>query len=87
MNVSPPWFVSGLSKSANKKCMIGFKLDRVESWLNEETTILCLNNYTILHYTKQLNYVFIATKLWRQNNSLSKRGGVGREGLLKILGG
>ena len=35
MNVSPPWFVSGLSKSANKKCMIGFKLDRVESWLNE----------------------------------------------------
>ena len=55
--------------------MIGFKLDRVESWLNEETTILCLNNYTILHYTKQLNYVFIATKLWRQNNSLSKREG------------
>ena len=37
MNVSPPWSVSGLSKSANKKCMIGFKLDRVESWLNEET--------------------------------------------------
>ena len=37
MNVSPPWFVSGLLKSANKKCMIGFKLDRVESWLNEET--------------------------------------------------
>ena len=35
MNVSAPWFVSGLSKSANKKCMIGFKLDRVESWLNE----------------------------------------------------
>ena len=30
------------------------------------------------------------SKLWRQNNSLSKVGGgegVGREGLLKILGG
>ena len=37
MNVSPPWYISGLSKSANKECMIGFKLDRVESWLNEET--------------------------------------------------
>ena len=37
MKVSAPWSVSCLSKSANKKCMIGFKLDRVESWLNEET--------------------------------------------------
>ena len=61
MNVSPPWFVSGLSKSANKKCMIGFKLDRVESWLNEET-------------------MEKKSKLWRQNNSLSKRGGAGRKG-------
>ena len=37
MNVSPPWYISGLSKSTNKECMIGFKLGRVESWLNEET--------------------------------------------------
>ena len=37
MNVSPPWIVSGLSKSTNKESMIGFKLDNVESWLNEET--------------------------------------------------
>ena len=36
MNVSPPWFVSDLSKSANKECMIGFKLDRVESWLKRK---------------------------------------------------
>ena len=36
MNVSAPWFVSGLSKSTNKKCMIGFKLDRVESWLTRK---------------------------------------------------
>ena len=41
--------------------MIGFKLDRVESWLNEET-------------------MEKKSKLWRQNNSLSKRGGAGRKG-------